>query len=483
MVISGFSDEPNIVKLPLQGVLLTDSSNAPLQDSSSYSEVVENKPVVNIEPPTVYSEFNEPTAKELNSFNDSDSLPVLNLPKNTSFEAEPKGSFESKLSDLKDGLFDSNRNSVGVGMFYKTRTGSTGLDSLDTITLPSLDFNYYPSLSHHFYGHINILNMSNRAIENEAMPRYGANAGGNIESIESLVEPMIGYEYTNETSVFTGEFGTKPSPVIVPEIDFDWKLSYLRKAGKLTFNIAYVNKSVKDSMLSRIGDKYYYQQQDSNKTITYGTGVRGGVSKNGFEFGLKHSKGNDIFAGNLNYYNVTGFNISPNKEVAMTLLYLRLLEIEDFQSFMVGPIFIYDNFYSNSGYFTVGSDGSGNGGYFSPKNFILLGVYFDMAQMYSKDLFWKIKGNIGIMNFTSGADKFRSETKETSISGFGYEVKGFVGYKIDDSIQLLGGIGYQSSGPFQSLSLGLTAIYYFGKNKSNNVDDLLYSNTLGEMAK
>jgi hypothetical protein len=325
--------------------------------------------------------------------------------------------------------------------------------------------------------------MSNGVLEPDAMPRYGANAGGNIETIESLVEPRIGYEYKTETSVFIGEFGSTPSPAVVPEIDFEWKLGYIRKLGRITFNIAYVNKSVKDSMLSRIGDKYYYQRQDSNNSTIYGTGVRGGVSKNGFEFGLKHSKGKNVFAGNLNYYNITGFQIEPNKEVAMTLLYLRLLEIAKFQSFMVGPIFIYDNYYNNSGYFTVGSNGSGNGGYFSPKNFILLGIYFDMAQMYNKELFWKIKGNIGIMNFTSGADKFRNETKESSISGFGYEVKGFVGYKIDDSVQLLGGIGYQSSGPFQSLSLGLTAIYYFGKNKNNNVDDLLYSNTLGEMAK
>jgi hypothetical protein len=44
-------------------------------------------------------------------------------------------------------------------------------------------------------------------------------------------------------------------------------------------------------------------------------------------------------------------------------------------------------------------------------------------------------------------------------------------------------MGYQSSGPFQSLFMGITALYYFGENKSNEIGDLLYSNTLGEMAR
>jgi len=468
------------MKLPLQGILISEAKSPQLKDKFSYSEVIENKPLsIDAETPET-TLFEEPSAQELDEFQDSDSLPVLDLPKPVN---KPKTKFDSKLSTLKDGLFEANRDSIAVGMFYKTRTGASGLDTLNTVVLPALDFNYYMGLSHHFYGYLNILNMSNGTIEKDALSRYGAGEGGNIETIESQFEPRIGYQYKTEKSVFIAEFGMSPSPAIVPEIDYDWKLGLIRKVGKLTLSIAYVNKSVKDSMLSRIGDRYYFKKTDANQSVMYGTETRGGVFKNGFEFGIKHSKGQNIFAGNLNYYNVDGFHIQPNKEMAMTLLYLRLLELKKFVSFMVGPIFIYDNYYNNSGYFTVGSNGEGNGGYFSPKNFLLLGIYFDMAQMYNKDLFWKLKGNIGIMNFTSGIDQFKSDTEESSISGFGYEVKAFVGYKIDDSVQLLGGVGYQSSGPFQSLSLGLTAVYYLGKSKTNNIDDLLYSNTLGEMAK
>jgi hypothetical protein len=87
------------------------------------------------------------------------------------------------------------------------------------------------------------------------------------------------------------------------------------------------------------------------------------------------------------------------------------------------------------------------------------------------------------MTFINGRDILDPESTDTSVTGFGYDLKEFVGYKVDRSVQILGGMGYQSSGPFQSLFMGITALYYFGENKSNEIGDLLYSNTLGEMAR
>jgi len=523
MVAVGFNKETNLPPLQDENMFISSSSQQPSNNSPTqelngvnitHNEIVErrvanseidikNNPFNFLEPPI---KKDKPVKKVDNiqklEFNNQPkphqmevpraSLPIMTteLPTKDSEELNFDDSFLSKLSDLKDGILNENRNSIGFGMFYKTRVGSSGLDALDVFTLPAIDGHYFIGLSHHLYGFINILNMSNGSLADDAISRYGASDGGNVGSVDSLVENLVGYEYKTESAIFTAEIGTVPSPAVSPEVDYIWKLEYVNKSGKVTFNIAYVNKSVKDSLLSRIGDQYYYRKQDNldtedqNESLEYGTAVRGGVTKEGIEIGFKHANPDDIFAGNLNYYyDVKGFNVPQNKEIALALLYLRVLHLKEFQSFMIGPIFLYDSYSYNSSYFSVGEDGDGNGGYFSPKNFFLLGIYFDMAQIYSDRLFWKVKGNVGVTNFLNGKDIFDSRSKEGTVSGFGYEVKAFAGYKIDDSIQLLAGIGYQSSGPFKSLFFGLTAIYYFGEKKNNKVDDLLYSNTLGEMVK
>lgn len=461
--------------------------------------------------------FLEPSATELDNFSEISDLPIKILPKireennkierkeyfeeEKSTELQPTDddspinfdeAFLSRLSSLKDGVLNQNRSSLGIGMFYQSRVGNTGLDALDSFVLPSVDAHYYLGLSNHFYAHINNLNMSNGAVSGDAIKRYGAMAGGNIESVGSLVEIMVGYEFKTESAVYVAEIGTVPEPKLagMPEAGYLWNLEYALKSGKISFDFAYTHKSVKDSILSRIGDKYSYKMsddpetEDRNESFEYGSSVRGGITKTGVEIGIKHAGNGQIFAGSLNYYYaIEGFNVTPNEEMALTILYLRVLELENFKSFMIGPIFLYDNYTYNSGYFTVGNDGIGNGGYFSPKNFLLLGVYFDMAQIVNNKIFWKVKGNIGVMNFMSGKDIFDSTSSDESVSGYGYDAKAFAGYKVDDSIQLLAGIGYQSSGPFKSLFFGLTAIYYFGEKKSNEIGDLLYSNTLGDMAR
>lgn len=410
-------------------------------------------------------------------------------------KVEISNSFLSKLSTLKDDILSENRNSVGFGIFYSTRVGSAGIDALDNFVLPSIDAHYFAGMSHHFYGHMNFINMSNGQISGDALQRYGdMKSGGNIESISSLSELKVGYEYALRNSIFSFELGTIPQPAVVPESQMTYLVKLSTKAGKASFDLAYVNRSVKDSMVSRIGDTFNWSDTnggednistlDINETYRYGSGVRGAVTKKGVEIGAKYSVNNQVFAGNINYYfSISGYNVLTNEEMALTLLYLRLFDIDGFSSFMIGPIFLYDNFTYNSGYFTVGKDGIGNGGYFSPKNFMLLGLYFDMAKKETPDFFWKVKGNLGLINFSSGKDVFDASSKESEITGFGYEVKGFAGYKVDDSIQLLGGIGYQSSGIFSSIFFGLSAIYYFGENKKNEIGDLLYSNTIGDMAK
>ncbi len=462
----------------------------------------------------------EPSAEELNSFQEAEQLPLPNndspqevaqientdnsFPENkipvkkssndSNNDEEPDNSsmafdetFLSNLSNLKQTLLSENQDSVGLGLFYQTRTGSPGLDALDNFVLPSVDANLFFGLSHHLYGHINFINLNSGTVAHADIQRYGQKLGGNTETVSALGEAMIGYQYKSDQNSFTVEFGSLPTPSLVPVKRYVWRVEYITNFDNITLNVAHTAKSIKDSMLSRIGDTFKYVEKTGDKNNTANleekTASWGQVVKKGFEVGLKYKQENQVFAGNFNYYNIGGYRVIDNEEISLAFLYLRLLQLENFQSFMVGPIFLYDNYTFNSGYFTIADDFKGHGGYFSPKNFLLFGLYFDMAQIINPEFFWKLKGNFGFMTFISGRDLLDEESTDTTVNGFGYDLKAFVGYKLDHSIQILGGMGYQSSGPFQSLFMGITALYYFGENKSNEIGDLLYSNTLGEMAK
>jgi hypothetical protein len=390
-------------------------------------------------------------------------------------------SFADKLSSLKKGIFDEQTNSAAFGMLYKNRSGTAGMSTLDTIVLPALDVQYHIGLSHKLYGHINFLNMTNGMIPESDASFYGLpnRGGGNLRSISSLIEPMVGYQYTGGDWIFTGEVGTTPSPSQLPESKTLWNFKYTKKGKGVEADIAYVNKSVTDTLLSRVGDTYF--ADENNETL----GVRGGVTKEGFIFGGKYSNDEEVFAGNVGfYYDVSGYLVEPNKELAMTLLYVRQIKVPDFLFVMVGPIFIYDNYTFNSNYFTMAEneDGThiGNGGYFSPNNFILLGVYFDFAQIATKRFLWRVKGNVGITNFTNKEDLFGIVPSGTA-GGIGYDVKGFIGYKFEPEIQILAGVGRASSGTFSTMFLGLSAVYYFGGKMNNNAEDLLRSNIIKEL--
>ena len=395
-------------------------------------------------------------------------------------EQKEESSFANKLSSLKKGILDEQANSVAFGMLYQNRSGTTGMSALDTVTLPALDFDYYYDLSHKFYGHINFISLTNGTIPDAEMGMYGNGLGGNSRAINSLIEPTIGYKYTASDWGFQAEIGTTPTPAPV-ESSSTWKFKYSKTTEKFAFDGAFVQKSVKDTLLSRVGDTYNYITED-NATASH---FRGGVVKQGIELGGKYKNSEEVFAGGIGYYyDISGYLIEPNEELAMTLLYVRQLQIPEFLYFLIGPIFIYDNFTYNSNHFTVQvrDDGThiANGGYFSPSNFILLGAYFDFAQIATKRLFWRVKGNVGITNFTNKED-ILGTTPSGTAGGVGYDVKGFVGYKFEPEIQILAGVGRASSGTFSTMFFGLSAVYYFGGKMSNNVDDLLRSNTIEEL--
>ena len=79
---------------------------------------------------------------------------------------------------------------------------------------------------------------------------------------------MIGYQYKSDQNSFTVEFGSLPTPSLVPVKRYVWRIEYITNFDNITLNVAHTAKSIKDSMLSRIGDTFKYVEKTGDKNNT-----------------------------------------------------------------------------------------------------------------------------------------------------------------------------------------------------------------------
>ncbi|WP_297196943.1 cellulose biosynthesis protein BcsC [uncultured Pluralibacter sp.] len=234
----------------------------------------------------------------------------------------------------------------------------------------------------------------------------------------------------------------------------------------LTLILTGERRSLTDSLLSYVGIKDDY------------SGKRWGqVTKNGGMAQLSYDDGDAGFYFGAGGYSYNGKNVKSNNSVnASAGLYMRPWH-DDYRTLQAGLNMSYMDFSKNLSYFTYGQ-----GGYFSPQNYVSVSLPVDLTEKYNN---WTMRlgGSVGYQSYTQDkspyfptrpdwqnslesavAGGFAKEAyyDSSSESGIGYTVRAGADYKVNKQVTIGGQVGYDTFGDYNESTAGLYFRYMLG---------------------
>lgn len=250
---------------------------------------------------------------------------------------------------------------------------------------------------------------------------------------------------------------------IVGGVKFSPKLS-----DYLTLILTAERRSVKDSLLSYVG------LQDSYSGKQWGR-----VTKNGGSLQLSYDDGDAGFYVGGGGYSYLGENVASNTSAnAGAGVYLRPYH-DDYRQLQTGLSVSWMNYSKDLSYYTYGQ-----GGYFSPQNYISVAFPVDYSQSFNN---WKVKlgGSIGFQSYNQdGSDYFPTnkewqQTLETAVTegfakqaryssssqnGMGYTLRAGLDYNLNKDMTIGGELGYDTFGSYNESTAGVFFRYMLGRN-------------------
>ncbi|MCR4459323.1 cellulose biosynthesis protein BcsC [Pseudescherichia sp. L3] len=227
-------------------------------------------------------------------------------------------------------------------------------------------------------------------------------------------------------------------------------------------------RAVTDSLLSYVGMKDAY----SGKTW-------GRVTKNGGSVQLGYDDGDAGFYVNGGGYSYLGENVASNTSMnASAGVYLRPYH-DDFRALQTGLNVSWMDFSKNLSYYTYGQ-----GGYFSPQNYVSVSLPVDFSQKIDN---WKLNvgGSVGYQSYSQDSSDYFPTSGEaqdllkdlydlgyardyryggSSESGVGYTVRAGVDYNVNKEMTIGGKVGYDTFGNYNESTAGLYFRYMLGGN-------------------
>lgn len=225
-------------------------------------------------------------------------------------------------------------------------------------------------------------------------------------------------------------------------------------------------RALTDSLLSYVGAKDSY------------SGKRWGqVTKNGGTLQLSYDDGDAGFYIGGGGYSYLGENVASNTSVnANAGVYLRPFH-DDYSQLQTGLSMSFMDYSKNLSQFTFGQ-----GGYFSPQNYVSVSLPVDLTQKYDS---WTLKvgGSVGYQSYsqdssdyfptqsgwqqqleTAVANGFAKEAQyqATSENGLGYTVRAGADYKVNKQMSIGGQVGYDTFGDYNESTAGLWFRYMLG---------------------
>lgn len=236
----------------------------------------------------------------------------------------------------------------------------------------------------------------------------------------------------------------------------------------LTLILKGERRAVTDSLLSYVGMKDAY----SGKTW-------GRVTKNGGSAQLGYDDGDAGFYVNGGGYSYIGENVASNTSMnASAGVYLRPYH-DDFRALQTGLNVSWMDFSKNLSYYTYGQ-----GGYFSPQNYVSVSLPVDFSQKIDN---WKLNvgGSVGYQSYSQDSSDYfpTSDAAQgllkdlydlgyardyryggSSESGVGYTVRAGVDYNVNKDMTIGGKVGYDTFGNYNESTAGLYFRYMLGGN-------------------
>lgn len=227
-------------------------------------------------------------------------------------------------------------------------------------------------------------------------------------------------------------------------------------------------RAVTDSLLSYVGMKDAY----SGKTW-------GRITKNGGSVQLGYDDGDAGFYVNGGGYSYIGENVASNNSInASAGVYLRPYH-DDFRALQTGLNVSWMDFSKNLSYYTYGQ-----GGYFSPQNYVSVSLPVDFSQKIDN---WKLNvgGSVGYQSYSQDSSDYFPTSGEaqdllkdlydlgyardyryggSSESGVGYTVRAGVDYNVNKEMTIGGKVGYDTFGNYNESTAGLYFRYMLGGN-------------------
>lgn len=223
-----------------------------------------------------------------------------------------------------------------------------------------------------------------------------------------------------------------------------------------SLNINAERRALRDSLLSYFG----YKDEMS------GT-VWGAVTKNGASVQYNFDDGylGGSFSGSLYAYH--GKNVARNNSYSLSgTLYVHAMRPTQYEDMTVGVSLFFQNFRQNQNHFSLG-----NGGYFSPQNYLIASIPFTYMKR-TENMTFKLAASIGYQTYKqkeqdyypqhsyfqqsletladlgfAPAAKFESKDE----SGVGGSIRASVDYYVLDDLVVGGSLGYSTFGEYKEM--------------------------------
>jgi tetratricopeptide (TPR) repeat protein len=372
------------------------------------------------------------------------------------------------LEKLEERLIGIKKKGFRVGFNLLNKDGRPGLDerTLSEVTWELFWSKSSEITSYELYGGIRMVDVSAGTLtaDNEKYWGFGQTDLNPPPSFSaSGAAPYIGGYYKSGESgwVFEGYLGLTPSSFTVGQ-----RLEYEFSVGRKGYFVTLYRKAVKDSYLSYVGC-------EDNGTIW------GGVMRNGIKLGMETKTNDTGIATVLDYaYNIKGQNTIENSGWSFTLLLYKELQnyfqfVKDFKVAIGGPMFIFQSYKRNTNFFTYG-----HGGYFSPQNFIFMGLFGDFQKYWDNDKsYFRVVGNVGMVSFYEQSepkyplsDNNDEYYPSNRVSTLGFSIKGFYGKLISKRLSMNLALSLDRSKNYTEMGITFFVSYFF--NDVNRLTDL-----------